>query len=164
MTADLQGLEELQWKLKQLPDKVGRSVLSSAIRGGLNVIQKQMKADLDPKVKAAKRGVGTRFKRGKNVVAKVGVGVGKRKKPLTRRRKRTSNGGVGIGERNLHWWVAGTKKRTTKKTQQDRGSMPAKDPELAARAYKKSRGKILQEMVRLGGKRLTREIAKLRRG
>jgi hypothetical protein len=164
MSADIEGMQQLLKSLDALPTKVGRSVLSSAIRGGLNVIQKQMKSEMDPKVKAAKRGIGTRFKKGKQVVAKVGVGVGKRKKPLKRARKRTTKGGVGIDDRNLHWWVAGTKQRTTKKTKGDRGKMPAKDPQLAVRAYKKAKGKILAEMVRLGKKRFEREVARLRKG
>jgi hypothetical protein len=164
MSADVEGLDQLVKSLDALPTKVGRAVLSSAIRGGLNAIQKQMKSELNPKVKAARRGIGTRFKKGEQVIAKVGVGVGKRKKPLKKARKRASKGGVGIGERNLHWCVAGTKKRTTNTTEADRGSMPAMDPQLAVRAYKKAKGKILAEMVRLGKKRFEREVARLRKG
>ena len=164
MTATIEGLDELLAVIDGLPDKVGRSVLSSAIRGGLNVIEKKMKADLDPRVKAAKRGIGSRFKRGKQVVAKVGVGIGKRKKPLKKQRKRTTKGGVGIGEKNLHWWVLGTKQRKTKTGNKNRGAMPAMDPNLAANAYRETRAQVLAEMVRQGKKRLAREIARMKRG
>lgn len=162
-------------RLDSLEKKGKVAVVRAAIKGGLNVVVKQMKADTSPKVKEARKGVRSRFKKGKTrVEALAGFGVGKRRKkkttkPIKARGKR--KGGVGIGPQNIHWWVAGTKKRTTgakkgKRTGSgimNRGRMPAMQPGLARIAYQKSKGKIQAEMIKRGALALKKEIVKLQK-
>jgi hypothetical protein len=133
-----------------------------------------MKADTSPRVKEARKGVRSRFKKGKTrVEALAGFGVGKRrKKKITKpvNSKGNRKGGIGIGAQNIHWWVAGTKKRTTGRTKSgkitgsgfmNRGRMPAMQPGLARIAYQKSNGKIQAEMIKRGALALKKEIVKL---
>ncbi len=148
------------------------AVMRSAIRGGLNVVGKQMKEDLDPKAKKGKTAVKSRFKKGKRVItAKVGFGVGKKKGKTFPVSTKARKSGVGIDGNNVHWWVAGTgrrwagtgKGRKRGGRQMYRGSMPAMQPKLASIAYSKSQGKIKAEMIKRGALQLEKEVKKLQR-
>lgn len=159
----VEGLDQILRKLNELEKKGAGRVLSSMIRGQLNVIGKQMKADTDSRVKEGRKGVRSRFKNNakKNwVLAKVGFGVGPKKLRKPRKSKRTSRGGVGISAQNIHWWVAGTKQRTTR-SNQDRGQMPSFQPGLAKIAATKSRGQQNKEMIKRGALALQKEVVKL---
>lgn len=167
------GVDTILKRLDALEKKGKVVVVRAAIKGGLNVVVKQMKADTDPQVKEARKGVRSRFKKGKTKIeALAGFGVGKRrKKKLTKpvNSKGNRKGGLGISASNIHWWVAGTKKRTTgakkgKRTGNgfsNRGRMPAMQPGLARIAYQKSRGKIQAEMIKRGALALEKEVLKL---
>jgi len=174
MTTDVDGLDTLLKRLESLKKTGKVAVLRSAIRGGLNVIGKQMKQDLDPKAKQGKTAVKSRFKKGKTkITALVGFGVGKKSKkaPKVVNRKGNRKAGVGISAQNVHWWVAGTKKRSTGfirgkatgKPIMDRGEMPAMQPRLARIAYAKSKGQINAEMINRGALQLNKEVAKLQK-
>ena len=168
----LDGVREILNRLRELDKKAKVPVLRAAIRGGLNVIGKQMKADLDPKVKLGRKAVKSRFKKGKwKIVAKVGFGVGPRNKKSPETKPRPKRGGVGMGPNNIHWWVAGTNRRETGRKRgkptgypvQFRGAMPAMQPGLARIAYAKSAGKVREEMIKRGALQLQKEVTKLQK-
>lgn len=157
------GLDLILRKLTALEAKASGRVMATIIRAQLNVIGKQMKADLDSKVKEGRKGVRSRFKNKakKNfITAKVGFGVGKKTATKPRKSKRSGHGGVGISAQNIHWWVAGTKRRTTRRNF-DRGTMPSYQPGLAAIAATKSRGKQNAEMIKRGALALQKEVLKI---
>jgi hypothetical protein len=178
----VEGLDQILRKLSYLETKGADKVLSAMIRGQLNAIEKQMKKDTDSKVKEGRKGVRSRFKNKKKknwIQAKVGFGVGKKKKNAPKFvRKGNKRGGVGISAQNIHWWVAGTKNRQTGgkttgrgkrkmrrlngKAIMDRGSMPSMQPGLAAIAATKSRGKQNAEMIKRGALALEKEVVKLK--
>jgi hypothetical protein len=161
----VEGLDQILRKLSYLETKGADKVLSAMIRGQLNAIEKQMKKDTDSKVKEGRKGVRSRFKNKKKknwIQAKVGFGVGKKKKNAPKFvRKGNKRGGVGISAQNIHWWVAGTKSRQTKRNA-DRGAMPSMQPGLAAIAATKSRGKQNAEMIKRGALALEKEVVKLK--
>lgn len=108
------GVEDLLETLKNLETKESRKIARITLQAGLNVIGKQMREALDPKVKEAGKGVGTRVSIYRNQItrAKVGFNVGKRtSRKATFARNKTSRGGVGIGPKNVHWWLTGTTER-----------------------------------------------------
>ena len=179
----IEGLDQINRKLSYLEAKSADKVLSAMIRGQMKPIETQMKKDVDSQVKEGRKGVRSRFKNKKKknyITAKVGFGVGKKKKtaPKIVNRKGGKQGGVGISAQNIHWWVAGTKQRFTggmKKRSvlgkpyqkargrvMDRGRMPSMQPGLAAIAATKSRGKQNAEMIKRGALALEKEVLKLK--
>lgn len=172
MTVEIVGIETLIRRMEALKQTSKVSVMRSAIRGGLNQIGKQMKADLDPKAKQGKVAVKSKFKKGKKrITAKVGFGVGKKRGKTYPKSKKTRRSGVGIDGNNVHWWVAGTDHRWTGTgkgrkrggRQMYRGAMPAMQPKLATIAYAKSKGKVKAEMIKRGALQLEKEAKKLQR-
>lgn len=177
MTASIDGLDAILKRMETLKQSSKVAVMRSAIRGGLNAIGKQMKAEVDPQVKLGRKAVKSRFKKGKfEITAKVGFGVGKKsKKAKVLNRKGNRKGGVGIDANNIHWWVAGTKQRFTgtgkgrakrgnrPKPVMDRGAMPAIQPGLARIAYAKARGEVKAEMIKRGALQLEKEVKKLQK-
>ena len=169
----IDGLDALDKRMEELKKNGKVAVMRSAIRGGLNAIGKQMKADLAPDAKQGKVAVKSKFKKGKKrITAKVGFGVGKKRgKTYPVNRKGNRKSGVGIDGNNVHWWVAGTDRRWTGAgkgrkrggRQMYRGSMPAMQPGLATIAYAKSKGKVKAEMIRRGALQLEKEAKKLQR-
>lgn len=163
----IEGLDSILAALTTLETKSADKVLAAMIRAQMSPIQKQMKSDVDRKVKEGRKGVRSRFKNQKKnniITAKVGFGVGKKSKkaPAKINRKGNKAGGVGISAQNIHWWVAGTKQRQTKRNA-NRGSMPSMQPGLAAIAATKSRGKQNAEMIKRGALALEKEVLKLKK-
>lgn len=180
--ATVDGLEAIIKRMDEMKKNGGKNVAQSMVRAGLNVIGKQMKKDVDSKVKEGRKGVRSRFKKNKKkgiVTAKVGFGVGKKTRranaKLQKKIKRKSGwrGGVGISAQNIHWWVAGTrpryagisyrKKQVTGSPIHSTGRMPAMQPGLAAIAYAKAKGQIKSEMIKRGALQLKKEVVKLQR-
>ena len=88
-------------------NRIARAGLTKAVR----VILKAVKAEVPSKHKSVKKALGGRIKKNKRkgvVEAKVGAGVGKQKEQKS---DRSGKEGVGIGFRNVHWYVMGTKER-----------------------------------------------------
>lgn len=164
VAVEVLGIAALANKLDYLERKSRVAIARSAIRGGMNVVAKQMKKDLDPRVKEAGKAIKGRFKSGKKLLilsAKVGFVVGRRnKKQRSTIERPKGRPGVGISGNNVHWWVAGTKHRTTKRGA-SRGVMPAMQPGLARKAFLKSRGRMAAEMRKRFDKQLAKEVAKL---
>ena len=163
----IDGLDLILRKLETLSAKASGRVLATIIRAQLNVIGKQMKADLDSKVKEGRKGVRSRFKNKAKrnfITAKVGFNVGKKRKAKrTLKLKGNRREGQGISAENAHWWVAGTKSRMTKTLRPNvsRGVMPAMQPGLAAIAATKSRGQQNKEMIKRGALALQKEVLKI---
>jgi hypothetical protein len=170
----IEGLDLILKKLETLSVKASGRVLATVIRAQLNVIGKQMKADVDSKVKEGRKGVRSRFKNKakKNfITAKVGFGVGKKRKAgRTLKLKGNRREGQGIGAQSIHWWVAGTKSRRTGLNRprnpnppapHDTGRMPSFQPGLAKIAATKSRGQQNKEMIKRGALALQKEVLKI---
>jgi hypothetical protein len=183
----IEGVDKLLKACEQLkrPSAVKR-VITAALTGALNTIGKQMKKDLSPKVKLGRAAVKSRIQyRGGKVTAKVGFGVGKRRKKTDKQKlaqanrkvKRGKKPGLGIGVNNVSWWIAGTKQRKTgfrkaggyrivqgvRAPSHSTGSMPAQQPKLAWMAYQKTKSVIHVEMTKRGAKALNKEVAKLKK-
>lgn len=184
----IEGVEILVPELQYLHTKFGRQLARVVLKAGLNVIGKQMKKDLDPRVKEAGNAVGNRVTIYRQNVtrAKVGFNVGKDARKVPFRRKRTSRGGVGIGPANVHWFIAGTgermrygsqgvtidsgkplslrqRRREAKRTGTGRptGQMPALQEGLAAMAAKKSTSEMQAVMARAGRRYLEARAKKI---
>lgn len=154
------GIDNVIRAFEGLSDKAHKKILKTALRAAMRPIAKQMKKDLSSKVKTARKGVGMTVKtKRKQLVAKVGFGVGKKKADMEKivNKKRTDDSpGVGIGPTNVHWWIVGTKPRRHKTTEAKKsvGSMPAKQPNLAkiaaatvqAESIKKARESAMKQV------------------
>ncbi len=177
------GVDQILRKMTALEKKGSGRVLAAMIRGQLSVIGKQMKSDVNSKVKEGRKGIRSRFKNNaKNnwIQAKVGFGVGKKSKKPSKvvNRKGNRKAGVGISAQNIHWWVAGTdprftggkitgrgkykRRRLNGKPVHPTGRMPSMQPQLARIAAAKSKGKQNAEMIRRGALQLQKEIIQLK--
>ncbi len=124
MGAIVTGDRELDKKLATMSDKAQKKVLKPAIAAGLRVEAKAMKAAIPANMKDAKKAIGSRFnksKRNGEEMAKVGAGVGIksakiRKDAAKQKTRRTGRPGVGIGARNIQWFILGTAERSTGST------------------------------------------------
>lgn len=128
------GEKELMAALAKLGDpKTAKSVVRSGITKGLRVLAKSVKAQIPPKYKAAKRGIGSKFGKPKtrdNVEARVGVGVGITRKQLAKfkRKDRGKRPGLGAQPENLHWFILGTDERQTGSRTRKRGGAVTRKP------------------------------------
>ncbi len=124
--ATITGDKALDRKFKRLASSGQRKASKAGIRAGMTPIAKAMRAAINAvpdseaspsQKRGARKTVGKRFAKGRKggaargqYGAKVGFAVGKKRKKLAGKRTRP---GVGIGARNIHWFVLGTKKRYT---------------------------------------------------
>lgn len=116
-TRILTGIDELDKTLSKMKLGAANKIARPAVKKGGGVLLKNMKAAVPSNLKDAKRALGmvVDSKGGptrKEPRAKVGVAVGKASKAGTRGKK-AGRPGVGIGARNLHWFVLGTAQRST---------------------------------------------------
>lgn len=109
---EITGDKELDAKLLALGQKEARKVAASAIRKGMTVISKAIKAEVKATFKSKTgnlhNGIGARLKRissPENVTAKVGVGVG----PAKAMAKKLAGAAA-----HLHLLALGTQERQTK--------------------------------------------------
>lgn len=164
----IEGIDGVVNSLGALSNQAGRRILFSGLRGALGVIAKRMKADLDPKVKAARRWVGYKIKKGGKIEAKVGFGVGRKKSDMAKiaGKRKKNKPGVGISAINVHWWITGTgdRKRTSMQGQPPTGAMPAMQPGLAASSAMAVAGQARQKAILNASKQLDKEVRKLLSG
>lgn len=113
----LTGVAELDAKLAELKlgtaNKIARPALTKAAR----MLLKKMKQAVPSPYKDVKRALGmvvdTKGGKSRNQQrAKVGAAVGKSSK--AEQKDRNGKPGVGIGSKNVHWFLLGTKARQTK--------------------------------------------------
>lgn len=123
----LTGVPECDAMLKAVGLKVGNRAARSVLAKGVRLAVKRIKAQVPSAQKSVRASIGGSVKKQKRgsdrgvTKAKAGAAVAKKNTPP----KGGSNGGVGIGPANVHWYVLGTKERTVKSTGQRAGSMPA---------------------------------------
>jgi len=119
------NVNELAPLIGKMAEEIGYEFTNKVLKRALALVVKDLKKDIAAAPiskrlkKTAKQTAGYKLvlkKRDVNgiivkvpVVAKVGLGVGKRKKPPPRTRS-----GVGVSKQNIHWFVLGTKERVTK--------------------------------------------------
>ena len=168
MTVKITGVRKLDKKLQRLKTKSRKKIIRAGARAGLGVAAKEMKGDVPPRFKAARKAMGFTLRKEKGngpkqTVGKVGVGVGKKRAKLqadaAKEQATRSGGGVGISGFNFHWWILGTGERTTK-AGKSTGRMKAQLPNFAAMSVSKSRGKISRKVEENVRKGLKREAAK----
>ena len=167
---EIEGMDAVLSAMKRLERPSARKRMATAsLKGALAPIGKQMKKDLSPTVKlgrsAVKSRVDMKFKSGV-VTAKVGFGVGKRRKKTIKQRlaqqrrkqKRGNRPGIGIGPNNVSWWIAGTAGRRQHTTGKATGEMPTKQSGLAWRSYQKVKGQAARAMAAGLTKSLAKEL------
>lgn len=181
-TFTLTGERKINSNLVRLSEKSARKVTAAAMRSGMRVIVKGIKAEIPSHMKSARKAVTSRFAKAKGGANKgilqakvgnvgpqlkkgkgrklVGVASGKRGKP-----------GVGISRRNLHWLLLGTKERfkkikaivtATGKTPARRGASTGIMPQIRAvrRGYAKTQDAAAKKMIDNISKGIAREAAK----
>ena len=179
---EIKGLEDLTKSYNRITDDLGKQLARAAIRSGLQVVAREIKKRLDPRIKHVKHTIGYRFKASPTrgiTAAKVGFNVGAKKGTSISAiyaRSGRNKGGVGISGNNVHWFIAGTKQRFRRqpgvsrklKSIQDpsrrTGAMPAQQPGLAADAYRASAGAVKNKMQKAAQTRLNSIVKKLNRG
>ena len=165
--AVLLGAKELAATLKELGGPATQRIAKRAIPKGLRPITKAIKAQIPPKYKALKQGIGQRFSKDKGGArkgqfsAKSGVGVGKKK--VAKKRDRTGKPGVGASIENAHWFVLGTGERTRKKTGGSTGSMPPQIPNIVKTGFAKAAGAAATAMAQSVREGIAREAAKAKK-
>lgn len=169
--ADFRAIDR---KLRELGDSVARRVVRAAVGSGQTVVAKEIRraVDSEPISRELKRPlkklVGKRYKRSKRsdaAFAKVGFGVGAARKKdsaetVGRSGKNKSEKSVGVSSANVHWFAAGTRKRTTKTSRANRGALTG--VKVVARAYAASKSAASAAMKKKAIERIEAEIAKLR--
>ena len=156
MTMSITGDKELDRKFRRLADKVARKVLAQGIRAGLRVVAKGIKAEIPPHMKDAKKAIGSKLKKDKSggIVAKVGSGVGGKKKPVGARGGRP---GVGISRQNIHWLLLGTNSRHKGSGASTGSTVPIPAVRLG---FAKSEAAAAQKIVDTVRKGIAREASK----
>jgi hypothetical protein len=123
----LTGDESLIKTLAHLRDSVARRAMRKGLTKAMRIVAKGMKAQVPVNLKSMKPAIGSRLSSGKSrgqFTAKAGAAVGKASK-VEAKTKKAKRRGVGIGGRNIHWWILGTASRTNAKTGKSTGAMPA---------------------------------------
>lgn len=133
----LTGHKEVDKVLKNLDVKTANRIARNALGRGTRVFAKHIKKFVPAGQKRMRQAIGWKVGSGKGrgrnngvTVAKAGAAVSK--KDASRKggivvesygEFRSPGTGIGIGARNIHWWLLGTGPRWTKKGQY-RGLMP----------------------------------------
>jgi hypothetical protein len=170
----IEGLQELTRLFREMETNSGRRIVKAALRAAVNEIAKEMRRELSPKVKEARKAIRHIVKGSKRVTAKVGVhvGRGRSKQPKNNAPSRVGRG-VGIGAPNVHWWIKGTDPRYRGQKRraspgvarpgariQPTGVMPAQQAGLASLAFRRAAGKLPALMQARADKQLQKEIAR----
>jgi hypothetical protein len=118
------GNEELDRVLRIIQNDFVAKAMKPAMSAGLRTGVKFMKAAVPAPFKDAKKALGWRFnksKRNGELMAKAGAAVGMKTKQIKKTAGanflgRVGRPGVGIGARNIMWWILGTAQRFTGST------------------------------------------------
>lgn len=167
------GIAEIDRKLAAIgSSKEQRRIVRKAFTAGLKVgrdsIRTELKsAPISPQLRRALRTtIASSFKRNKRKgihEARVGMGLGKRK---ASKRSGKSSGGVGIGKRNVHWFLLGTKTRTVRtirkrRLKRARFSGQIRAIPIVANAGRKSASKMVQAIRRTALEEIEATLHKL---
>lgn len=146
----LTGVKELDKMLLAVGTTVGNKAARTVLGKGTRLAAKRIKAKVPSSHKAIRKAIGSSVKKQKGgadrgiTKAKAGAAVGRANK--TQGRGKRSKGGVGIGARNVHWYILGTDERIVKATGQYAGRMPANP--IVKEAMAASGGEVLGLMKR----------------
>ena len=161
------GIAEIDARLNLLSSKSARAITRSSTNAGMSafarVVRTQVSAEsgISSDLKRAlKRTIGKRFKRRRGedaMEAKVGLGVGKKNKPV---RSDKNKGGKGVAKSNVHWFALGTKVRTTKRGR-DTGRITKL--RIMQRAYAPGVAASRTAMVRIAKVKLDAEVKAVRK-
>lgn len=150
----LTGHKQLDRKLARLSKAPANRVAKAGLRAGTGKAARIMRKQLPSDLKHVRPAIGAKVKtKGGETTAKAGAGVGRKMKPPEARKRR----GVGIGARNIHWLVMGTKERHTS-AGKSTGRMPPTDITSAVKA---SESTISSAIEKACEKQLAKEVAKL---
>lgn len=139
----IEGLNELQRELIAIRRKQPQ-IAARVLSAGLKEVAKELKSIIPDSLAGAKATVGQRVsKSDSDQRGKVGYGVGRGNRAMSRRSK--VSGGIGISANNVHWFVLGTKNRRTKRGF-NRGRMPPLLQGTLARAVASSQSAALEAM------------------
>lgn len=138
-----------------------KKVMRPAISAGLRAAAKAMKAAVPANMKDAKKAIGSRFgksQRTGTVMAKAGAAVGMKAKRIAaqaekQKAKRGNRPGVGIGARNIMWFILGTKNRTQKKSGRSTGSMPPQMNPIQD-GFQRSEASVMQKIIDVARQKL----------
>lgn len=173
MGALVTGDKELDKKLAELIEGAEKKIMRPAVAGGLRVAAKAMKAAVPSNMKDAKKAIGSRFNKSKRtgeVMAKAGAAVGMKAAKIAKQaekqgKQRGGRPGVGIGARNIMWFILGTKPRSTGSTRvrsdktgktrkltgkpvHSTGTMPAQMNPIQE-GFQRSEGAVMQKIIDL---------------
>ena len=161
---DVIGDEQILRQLKQLRTTAARRIMTDGAAEAAKKIAKYVKAEIPAKHKTIRKAVGWRRLKAKEAPeggAKAGARVGRASRAQARG-PTAGRKGVGIGARNLHWWIQGTTERRTGKRGgpvRSTGAMPAKVGSVS-KIVMTHRGE-LRNLYRQGAtKRFNKEVAK----
>lgn len=154
------GAKELNKLLETLKVGSANKVMRGGLAKGTRIILKSMKAQVPSQYKSAKKALGAINKKNRIGVhqAKVGAGVGKAASAEGKSKRR---GSVGIGGRNIHWFILGTEKRTTE-AGQDRGAMPAVLANVVKAGFAGAASSAMAAIVAHVKAGIEKEVARLR--
>lgn len=111
------GLEDIQKALGKLKLSMANRVARPGVNAAASMGAKIVKSKIPGRLKSVRKAIGWRSLKTKYnggvVGSKIGGGVGKRRNKVSTTRK--NKRGVGIDEKNVHWWFLGTAERSTGK-------------------------------------------------
>ncbi len=153
MPALLTGDVALDRKLKNMEAGAVKKVMKPAISAGLRVAAKAMKAAVPANMKDAKKAIGSRFgksKRNGEVMAKAGAAVGikaaKIGKDIEKQKaKRSGRPGVGVGARNIMWFILGTQSRRTESGHSTGSMSPQMNP--VKEGFQASEASVMSKII-----------------
>lgn len=153
MPAIITGDKALDKVLANLQAGAEKKVMKPAIAAGLRVAAKAMKAAVPANMKDAKKAIGSRFNKSRRtgeVMAKAGAGVGMKAAKIAKQvakqsEKRAGRPGVGVGVRNIMWFILGTKSRQTE-SGKSTGSMPSQMNPVQE-GFSRSVGAVMQKII-----------------
>lgn len=117
----LTGVDDVQKVLDGMRVGAANKIARPMLTKGARHLLKKVKAAVPPNYKEAKKAMGmvvdARGGKSKNQQrAKVGASVGGAAKMIGKGRSGKNTGGVGMGARNIHWFILGTAQRSTGST------------------------------------------------
>ncbi len=153
------GIKELDRKMSRMKNRVQTKIVKAAIRAGLSVASKEIRALIPSQYKSARKGIGWSFKKNKKkgvMEAKVGVAVGKKKEKMIQwgrkeedKRRAAKKKGLGISPITLHWFVLG-----------NANNAPIKFPNLASKGMRSASSEVQSAIKKRLREGVMREAAK----
>lgn len=163
----LTGFEEIDETLEQIRTKFANQIARSTMLAGARVYAKHIKRAVPPGQPEMKAAIGHSVKMAKSghfkgkTVAKAGASVGKKGTHVDRPRRK-GRPGVGIGVRNIHWWLLGTGPRRHKTTGHPTGRMPKGKPEFVKIGSATAASEAMQAMRSKAKQRLDATLKKIK--